>query len=191
MTSLTLDLGALVTLTDEQFYKLCRTNRDLRFERTAAGELIVMSPAGSKSGNRNASLTSQVWIWNKQTGSGKVFDSSTGFRLQNKAIRSPDVAWVELERWNALTAEQQEKFAPLCPDFVIELRSITDELKPLQLKMQEYLDNGLRLGWLIDPQTGRVEIYRPETEIEVVQSPAHLSGEEVLPGFVLSLCDIL
>lgn len=191
MTSLTLDLGALVTLTDEQFYKLCRTNRDLRFERTAAGELIVMSPAGSKSGNRNASLTSQVWIWNKQTGSGKVFDSSTGFRLQNKAIRSPDVAWVELERWNALTAEQQEKFAPLCPDFVIELRSMTDELKPLQLKMQEYLDNGLRLGWLIDPQTGRVEIYRPEAEIEVVQSPAHLSGEEVLPGFVLSLCDIL
>lgn len=191
MTSLTLDLGALVTLTDEQFYKLCRTNRDLRFERTATGELIVMSPAGSKSGNRNASLTSQVWIWNKQTGSGKVFDSSTGFRLQNKAIRSPDVAWVELERWNALTAEQQEKFAPLCPDFVIELRSITDELKPLQLKMQEYLDNGLRLGWLIDPQTGRVEIYRPETEIEVVQSLAHLSGEEILPGFVLSLCDIL
>ncbi|MBC8122194.1 MAG: Uma2 family endonuclease [Gemmatimonadaceae bacterium] len=191
MTSLTLNLDALVALTDEQFYKLCRSNRDLRFERTAAGELIVMSPAGSKSGNRNASLTSQVWIWNKQTGSGKVFDSSTGFRLPNRAIRSPDVAWVQLERWNALTAEQQEKFAPLCPDFVIELRSITDELKPLQLKMQEYLDNGLRLGWLIDPQTGQVEIYRPEIEIEVVPSPAHLSGEEVLPGFVLSLRDIL
>jgi Uma2 family endonuclease len=154
-----------------------------------------MSPVGGVSGNREADLIGLVWMWNQQTQLGRVFSSSTIFRLPNNGDRSPDAAWVSLERWSALTTEEQEKFPPICPDFVIELReaklsrreSRTDPLRPLQEKMQEYLNSGLRLGWLINPQDEQVEIYRPSREVEIVQFPVSLSGEDVLPGFVLNL----
>lgn len=187
MTALTLNLNPIIELTDEQFYHLCQLNRDLRFERTATGELIIMPPAGGETGNRNAGLTAQLWIWNEQNNLGKVFDSSTGFKLPNGADRSPDAAWVKQERWDVLTHEQKEKFPPLCPDFVIELLSPSDSLQVAQEKMQEYRDNGTRLGWLINRKSKQVEIYRPAQEVEVLQSPATLSGETVLTGFVLNL----
>jgi Uma2 family endonuclease len=191
MTSLTLTLNPLFSLSDDQFFTLCAQNQDLRFERTAQGELVVMSPAGSNSGRRNASLTGQLWVWSTETGLGEVFDSSSGFILPNGAIRSPDAAWVAGHRWDALTSQQKEQFAPLCPDFVIGLRSTNDVLKPLQEKMQEYLDNGTSLGWLIDPQSQTVEIYRPRQSVEILANPESLSGETVLPGFVLNLKGIL
>jgi Uma2 family endonuclease len=191
MTTLTLKLDPLLSLSDAQFFALCAQNRDLRFERTANGELVVMSPAGSNSGRRNASLTGQLWVGCAETGLGEVFDSSSGFILPNGAIRSPDAAWIAQSRWDVLTPEQKEQFAPLCPDFVIELRSSNDALKPLQIKMQEYLDNGTSLGWLIDPQSQTVEIYRSGQNVEILQSPTSLSGEAVLPGFVLNLKGVL
>lgn len=187
MSAITLNLDPIIHLTDEQFYQLCQTNQDVNFERTAKGELVVMPPAGGESSKRNADLTTEVNIWNHQTNLGVVFDSSGGFKLPNGADRSPDAAWVKLERWEALTPEQRRKFPPLAPDFVVELRSASDDLKRLQEKMQEYRDNGVRLGWLINPQNQRVEIYRLGREVEVLQSPASLSGEDVLPGFVLDL----
>lgn len=190
MTAITLNLEPAIHLTDEQFYQLCQANRDVRFERTAEGELIVIPPTGGETGDRNSEMNFQLRAWNKQTRLGKVFDSSTGFKLPNGADRSPDAAWVRLERWEALTPEQRQKFPPLAPDFVIELRSATDELKPLQAKMQEYRDNGVRLGWLLDPQRRIVEIYRIGTDVEVIQSPTTLSGEDVLPGFVMDLSEI-
>ncbi|MEG4815944.1 Uma2 family endonuclease [Microcoleus sp. K5-D4] len=194
MTTVTLNLDT-VELTDEQFYRLCQMNQDWQFERTAKGEIIIMSPVGGVSGNREADLITDLGLWNRQTQLGRVFSSSTIFRLPNKGDRSPDAAWVSLERWSALTDEQQEKFPPICPDFVIELReaklsrreSRTDPLRQLQEKMQEYLNSGLRLGWLINPQDEQVEIYRPSREVEIVQFPVSLSGEDVLPGFVLNL----
>ncbi|MEG4286231.1 Uma2 family endonuclease [Microcoleus sp. A006_D1] len=194
MTTVTLNLDT-VELTDEQFYRLCQMNRDWQFERTSKGEIIIMSPVGGVSGNREADLIGLVWLWNYQTQLGRVFSSSTIFRLPNNGDRSPDAAWVSLERWSALTAEQQEKFPPICPDFVIELReaklssreSRADPLRPLREKMQEYLNSGLRLGWLINPQDQQVEIYRPNREVEILQFPVSLSGEDVLPGFVLNL----
>lgn len=186
MTTVTLNLDT-VELTDEQFYRLCQMNRDWQFERTAKGEIIIMSPVGGVSGNREADLITDLGLWNRQTQLGRVFSSSTIFRLPNNGDRSPDAAWVSLERWSALTTEEQEKFPPICPDFVIELRSRTDPLRPLQEKMQEYLNSGLRLGWLINPQDQQVEIYRHSREVEIVQFPVSLSGEDVLPGFVLNL----
>lgn len=191
MTAITLDLNSLVDLTDEQFYRLCQANPDIRFERNAKGELIVMPPTGGETGDRNSEINFQLRAWNKRTELGKTFDSSTGFKLPNKAERSPDAAWVKLERWEALTPEQRQKFPPLAPELVIELRSASGELKPLQEKMQEYRDNGVRLGWLIDPKNQRVEIYRLSQAVEVLQSPTSLSGEDVLPGFVLDLKGIL
>ena len=190
MTAITLNLDAIIHLTDEQLYQLCQTNRDVKFERTAAGELIVMPPTGGETGDRNAEITFQLRAWNKRTELGKTFDSSTGFKLPNGANRSPDAAWIRLERWEGLTPEQRRKFPPLAPDFVVELRSATDDLKPLQDKMQEYRDNGVRLGFLIDPQNQRVEIYRPGRDVEVLESPTSLSGENLLPGFVLDLSQI-
>jgi Uma2 family endonuclease len=184
-------LELTIDLTNEQFFELCQKNRDYRFERTASGELLIMPPAGSDTGRRNADLTFQLQAWSRQNNLGLVFDSSAGFKLPNNADRSPDASWVKRERWDALTPEQQETFAPLCPDFVVELRSKTDSLKALQTKMQEYMDNGARLGWLIDRKNQRVEIYRQGRDVEIVQSPATLSGEDVLPGFVLDLKDIL
>ncbi|MBD2609246.1 Uma2 family endonuclease [Scytonema hofmannii FACHB-248] len=180
-----------IDLTDEQYFQLCQNNRDYRFEHTASGELLIMPPTGSDTGRRNVKITTQLDIWNSQNNLGEVFDSSTGFTLPNGAKRSPDASWVKIERWNALTIEQQESFAPLTPDFVIELRSRTDSLKELQDKMQEYIDNGTKLGWLIDRKNKRVEIYRPAKDVEILENPINLSGEDVLPGFVLNLTAIL
>lgn len=187
MNALTVNFNSIIKLTDEQFFQLCQDNRDLRFERNANGELIIMPPTGGETGNRNAGLTAQVWIWNEQSKLGVVFDSSTGFKLPNGADRSPDTAWIPLERWNALTTEQKRRFLPLCPDFVVELLSPSDSLTATQEKMQEYLANDTRLGWLIDRTSRRVEIYRKGREVEVLESPVSLSGEDVLPGFVLNL----
>jgi Uma2 family endonuclease len=186
MTPLTLNLDA-VYLTDEQFYQLCQNNRELKFERTVKGELIIMSPVGGESGNREAELIIDLGVWNRQTGLGYTFSSSTVFKLPNGADRSPDAAWIRWERWEALTPEQRRKFPSIAPDFVIELRSATDDLEMLRKKMREYLDAGVRLGWLINPQQQQVEIYRVGQEVEVRNLPAELSGEDVLPGFSLSL----
>jgi Uma2 family endonuclease len=174
-------------VTQEQFEEIAAANRDVRLERTATGELIIMPPTGGNTGKRNIDIAFQLQAWNRQTGLGVAFDSSTAFRLPNGADRSPDAAWVSQERWDALTPEQQDTFPPLCPDFVIELRSKSDNMEPLRKKMQEYLENGLRLGWLIDAKNKRVEIYRPNQEVEVLESPLSLSGEEILPEFVLDL----
>ena len=178
-------------LTDEQFFQLCQNNRDLRFERTATGELIIMSPTGGETSHRNIELSYQLQGWSRQNNLGKAFDSNGGFKLPKGGNRSPDASWVTIARWNALTPDQREKFLPLCPDFVVELRSASDSLKELQDKMLEYLDNGVRLGWLIDRHHLRVEIYRPGQAVEIIDSPETLSGEDVLPGFVLDLGPIL
>ncbi|MEG4442278.1 Uma2 family endonuclease [Microcoleus sp. AT9_B5] len=187
MTAITLNLNSIIKLTSEQFYQLCEENPDLKLERSANGELIAMPPTGGETGKRNVKLTTQLDVWNEQTELGEVFDSSTGFTLPNGADRSPDVSWVEKSRWSALTPEQREKFIPLCPDFVIELVSPSDSLKKTQEKMQEYMENGCRLGWLINRKKQEVAIYRPGQDVEVLQSPLTLSGENVLPGFVLNL----
>lgn len=174
-------------LSDEQFYQLCQDNRDLRFERNHQGDLVIMPPTGGETGNRNAKLTLKLGIWSEQDGTGIYFDSSTGFKLPNGAERSPDVAWIPLGKWNSLTQKQRQGFVPLCPDFVIELRSKNDSLKSLQDKMQEYIDNGTRLGWLINCHNRQVEIYRLGQPVEIVENPTILSGENVLLGFVLEL----
>jgi Uma2 family endonuclease len=174
-------------VTDEQFLAFVMANPNLCLERTAAGELIVMPPTGSESGNYNFELNTDLGIWNRQARLGKAFDSSTGFRLPNGATRAPDGAWVTNERWNALTPQQRKGFAPICPDFVLELASETDSLDTLRQKMQEYIENGCRLGWLIIPKSKQAEIYRLGQVPEVLQSPDMLSGESVLPGFILPL----
>ncbi|MGH2413835.1 MAG: Uma2 family endonuclease [Microcystaceae cyanobacterium] len=179
-----------IHLTDEQFYQLCLANPEQPLELTANGVLIVMSPVGGESGKREMHLGSQVYNWNGQTKLGEVFSSSTVFRLPLGGKRSPDVAWVELSRWNALTPEQQQQFPPIAPDFVIELRSRIDKLSDLQEKMLEYRANGVRLGLLINPQEQQVEIYRLNREVEILRSPTQVSGEDVLPGFCLDLSKI-
>ena len=197
--TVTLNLDPVIHLTDKQFYELCQLNRDVRFERTADGHLVIMPPTGGETGRQNANLIIDLGNWNRQTNLGVVFDSSSGFKLPSGADRSPDAAWVKLERWKALTPEQCQKFPPLAPDFVIELRSASVraacpqdlDLKPLQEKMQEYLNNGVCLGWLINPQDQQVEIYRQGQTAAVLQSPENLSGEMVLPGFVLDLSQVL
>lgn len=187
METVVLNLKPIAHLTDEQFYQLCVANRDLSLEMSAAGELIIVPPVGGESGNQEADLITDLNNWNRQTKLGKVFSSSTIFILPNGAKRSPDAAWIKLERWEALTPEQRQRFPPLVPDFVIELRSPTDRLANLREKMQEYIENGLLLGWLINPQDAQVEIYRLEKAVEVVQMPAIISGEDVLPGFELQV----
>jgi Uma2 family endonuclease len=187
MTTLTLNLNPIIKLTDEHFFQLCQENENIRLERTAKGELIIMSPAGGETGNRNGRLTQQLFNWADNDDSGIAFDSSTGFKLPNGADRSPDASWVKLERWNALTPEQQKKFPPICPDFVVELMSPSDSLKETLDKMKEYRDNGARLGLLINRKSRQVEIYRPNQEVEVLESPVTVSGEDVLPGFILNL----
>jgi len=176
-----------VHLTDEQFYQLCIHNPELDIERNAKGVLIVMSPVGGDSGNREMDLGGELYVWNKQTQLGKVFSSSTLFKLPGGSDRSPDAAWVELSRWQALTPEQRKRFPPIAPDFVIELRSRTDDLATLQAKMQEYLDSGVRLGWLFNPPDQQVEVYRQGQDKEVKSLPVQLSGEAVLPGFILQV----
>ncbi|MBW4645434.1 MAG: Uma2 family endonuclease [Goleter apudmare HA4340-LM2] len=190
MTALILNLHPTIELTDEQFFQLCQNNRDLRLERTAEGELIIMPPTGWESGNRNSRLTQRLGNWTDADGTGLAFDSSTGFKLPNGANRSPDASWVKRDRIVALNPDTA-RFLPIAPDFVAELSSATDSLEKLQQKMQEYIDNGVLLGWLLDPQNQRVEIYRPDAEVEVLQSPNSLSGEDVLRGFVLDLAEIL
>lgn len=180
-----------IDLTDEQFFQLCQNNRDLHFERTASGELLIMPPTGGETGNRNIELSYQLQSWSRQNNLGKAFDSSTGFKLPNGANRSPDASWIRRDQWEALTTEQREKFLPLCPDFAVELRSPSDSLKKIQEKMQEYIENGARLGWLIDRKNKRVEIYRSVRDVEIIENPATLSGEDVLPGFVLDLTLIM
>jgi len=179
-----------IDLTDEQFFQLCQNNRDLKFERTATGEVIIMPPTGSETSERNAELTYQLRAWSRQNQLGKSFDSSGGFKLPNGAERSPDASWVQMERWNALTPVEKERFAPLCPDFVVELMSRSDSTEKTRAKMREYIDNGARLGWLINRQQQQVEIYHPNGEVEILQCPQILSGEDVLPGFVLDLAEI-
>ncbi|MFE1744066.1 Uma2 family endonuclease [Coleofasciculus sp. H7-2] len=190
MSPLTLNLDT-VHLTDEQFYKICQNNREFKFERTASGELIIMSPVGGESGNREADLIIDLGIWNRQTRLGYTFSSSTIFKLPNGADRSPDAAWIRRERWEALTPEQRRKFPPIAPDFVIELRSATEDLEMLRSKMQEYMDAGVQLAWLINPQQQQVEIYRPGQDVEVRNLPTELSGEDLLPRFSLSLSPYL
>jgi Uma2 family endonuclease len=187
MTAITINFNNVVKLTDDQFYQLCQDNPDVKFERNAKGELIVMPPTGGETGKRNAKLTARFVLWNEQTQLGEVFDSSTCFKLPNGSDRSPDVSWIQLERWNALTPEQREKFPPIAPDFVLELMSPSDTLSVVQAKMQEYMDAGVKLGWLINRKTGHIEIYRQGQTKEVLEFPTRLSGEEILPGFVLDL----
>lgn len=187
MTAFTINLNPIIELTEEQFYQLCRVNPDVKFERNAQREIIIMSPTGGETGKRNAGLTADFVIWNRQTNLGEVFDSSTCFRLPNGADRSPDVSWIQKERWDRLTSAQKEKFPPIAPDFVLELMSPTDSLKETQDKMKEYMDNQVRLGWLMNRKSRRVEIYREGKLVEVLSNPSQLSGEDVLPGFVLDL----
>jgi Uma2 family endonuclease len=175
-------------VSQEQFAALAAVNRDLKLERTAQGELIVNPPTGWETGGYNWNISGELYLWWRNSGEpGKAFDSSTGFILPNGATRSPDASWVSQERWDALTSEQKGTFANICPDFVVELRSSSDRLESLQGKMSDYIDNGAKLGWLLDPQQRRVEIYRPGLVAQVWENPAELSGEEVLPGFVLNL----
>jgi Uma2 family endonuclease len=189
METLAIDFST-TNLTDDQFYYLCRANEVLRFEMTAQGEMIVMSPVGGVSGSREANWITDVQIWNRQMGLGEVFSSSTIFRLPNGAKRSPDVAWVETSRWQALAPAEREKFPPIAPDFVIEIRSSTDELLPLRIKMQEYIDNGVRLGWLLNPQDQQVEIYAPNQPLVTLNLPTTLSGGTVLSGFTLQISQL-
>lgn len=177
-------------LTKEQFALLCQENPDLRFELTAQQELIIMPPTGSETGWRDSRLNLRLAIWAETEGTGLTFGSSTGFTLPNGAIRSPDASWIRQERWNALTKEQRVGFAPICPDFVIELRSPTDRLSELQAKTEEYIDNGARLGWLIDPIDKRVYVSRPGQPVEILDDPMTLSGDPVLPGFVLHVQEL-
>ncbi|MEB3177802.1 MAG: Uma2 family endonuclease [Nostocaceae cyanobacterium] len=190
MVNPTIAIPHAFQVTHQQFQQLAVANRDLRLERTATGELIVMSPTVSDTGNRNSDISGQLWLWNRQTKLGKTFDSSSGFHLPNGADRSPDASWVKLERWEALTPEQQQTFAPLCPDFVVELRSKSDNIETLRQKMQEYRSNDASLGWLIDRKNRKVEIYKQGREVDVLDNPDSLSGEDVLPGFVLDLTEV-
>ncbi|NJN48964.1 MAG: Uma2 family endonuclease [Alkalinema sp. RL_2_19] len=193
VTPLPIDLSALMTLpkmSDGQFYEFCRTNPNLRIERNANGEVIVLPPAFSDTGNRNFKISQQVGNWADEDGTGEVFDSSAGFTLPNGATRSPDTAWIRSDRWNALSPEQQASFAPIAPDFVIELRSSSDTLSGLQEKMQEYIEQGVRVGLLIDRKNRNVYIYRPNCEPEVLENPEVISCDPELPGFALKMAKI-
>jgi Uma2 family endonuclease len=187
---LVVHLRPVIGMTEDEFFRFCQINRDLRIERSAQGEMIIMPPAWSETGARNASITFQVAVWAKQDRTGIIFDSSAGFTLPNGAVRSPDTSWIKRERFEALTKEERQKFAHICPDFVIELRSETDRLPAVQAKMREYMENGARLGFLIDPRTRRVHVYRPGRRVEILRDPEAVSGEPVLPGFALDLHEI-
>ena len=184
---LVMHLQPVFELTDEQFFDLCRINRELRMERTSQGDLLIMPPTGGDTGRRNAGLSALLTSWSWEDNTGVTFDSSTGFALPNGAIRSPDAAWVTRSRLEALSDEQKASFLPLCPDFVVELRSPSDSLTGLQAKMQEYIDNGAQLGWLLDPQNRDVYVYRPNQPVEHLENVMSLSGDPVLRGFVCPL----
>jgi len=187
---LVLRLAPVVKMTELQFFKLCQLNDILRLERTSEGDLVIMGPAGGETSRGNAELTRQVANWTAADGTGVVFDATAGFRLPNGATRSPDAAWLLRSRWEALPLQQRRRFAPICPDFVVELRSPSDSLHFLQGKMQEYIDNGARLGWLIDALQRQVYLYRPGVPVERLDDPRTLSGDPVLPGLVLDLSRI-
>jgi Uma2 family endonuclease len=190
--SITINLKTFTDkISDRDFERLCADNPETKFETTKEGKLIVMSPTGSLTGQKNADLIYQVQAWNRQTKLGEVFDSSTGFKLSNGAVRSPDVSWIAIKRWNNLDAQQQQKFAPIDPDFVIELMSPTDDLDELQQKMTEYMSCGVKLGWLINRTDKQVEIYRVGQKKEISQNPQSLSGEELMPGLIVDLLGIL
>ncbi|MBD2360370.1 Uma2 family endonuclease [Anabaena minutissima FACHB-250] len=185
-----LQLPSAIAINDDQFYEFCQLNHDFRIERNAIGELIIMPPTGSETDESNFNLIGQLWVWTKQDGTGVGFGSSGGFTLPNGAVRSPDAAWIKRTHWEAIPLELRKRFAPICPEFVIELRSESDNLRILQDKMQEYINNGTQLGWLIDRKQRQVFIYRPHTNVELLDNPHTLSGEPLLPGFVLDLSQV-
>jgi Uma2 family endonuclease len=188
---LVLQIPSSMQMTDEQFFEFCQVNRDLRIERNKFGELVIMPPTGSETGNREVNISGQLWVWSEQDGTGITFSSSTGFKLSTGAERSPDASWIKLERWNSLSPEQQRKFAPICPDFVVELKSPSDNLQTLKEKMEEYMNEpGIQLGWLIDRKQRKVYIYRPGLSEECLDNPASVSGELELPGFILNMSKV-
>lgn len=172
---------------DDELLVFCGQNKDLRIERTAEGDLEILAPTGGETSSRNMMLSGQLWAWSERNGTGVVFDSNGGFVLPNGAMRAPDAAWVQSERLSELAPDQKRKFLPLCPDFVVELRSPTDPLTKVQAKMREYVENGTRLGWLVDPEERKVQVYRPDETIRVLENPDEVSGDTVLPGFTLDL----
>ena len=186
MTVLTLNLQQFIETADE-FWSLCQANPELRLERTATGEVVIMPPAFSETGRYNSAISGQLWQWNDVRQLGIVFDSSAGFTLPNGAIRSPDTTWISKARWENLPAAAKYGFSAICPDFVIELRSTSDSLKDVRAKMKEYIENGAQLGWLIDPQSRTVEIYEPGEEVEILHDPIYVTAEPLLPQFVLNL----
>jgi len=185
--SLVLFMSPVIDMTNDQFFDFCQLNRDLRIERTTEGDLVIMTPAGGETSWRNSELIIALGIWARQDGTGVVFDSSGGFVLPNGATRAPDAAWVKRSRLASLTPKEKKRFLPLCPDFAIELRSPTDRLKDVQDKMQEYIDNGLKLGWLIDPEEKQVYVYKPHNQVECLKNPSEISGDPILSGFLLDL----
>ena len=187
MNTTILKLEPAIALSENQFFTLCQQNPDLKIERSGQGELIIMPPTGGETGRKNAELIADFIIWNRQTKLGIVFDSSTCFRLPKGGDRSPDLSWLKKERWDGLTSEQQRKFPPLCPDFVLELLSPSDNLSLAQAKMQEYQANGVQLAWLLNPHDQQVEIYRLGCPVEILFRPRELFGENVLPNFVLNI----
>ncbi|MBA2448685.1 MAG: Uma2 family endonuclease [Chloroflexi bacterium] len=187
---LILRLRPALDVSDDQLFELCQLNRELRIERTGQGELLIMPPTGYETGEQNNEVNRQLGNWAKHDGTGTTFDSSTGFRLPNGAIRSPDGGWIQRERLAGIPAEQRKRFLPLCPDFVIEFRSPTDTLRDVQDKMEEYIANGAQLGWLFDPNPRHVYIYRPDNEAERLENPTTIPGDPLLPGFVLDLREV-
>ncbi len=187
---LVLRLRPLIDVTDDQLLVLSSLNRDLRLERNAEGDLLVMPPTGGETGARNAAITAQLGVWAKRDGTGTTFDSSAGFRLENTAVRSPDASWMPRSRYFQFTPEQRKKYIATCPDFVLELRSPTDTMADLHAKLREYIANGAHLGWLLDPETRRVYVYRPDAPVEQLDDPATVAGDPVLPGFVLDLREV-
>jgi len=189
--SIEVDFGKfLKPMNDDEFFDFCQRNKGLRIEMEANGEIIFMPPTGSETGIKNFKLTGMFWTWVEKDGSGEGFDSSTGFVLPNGAKRSPDLSWINLEKWNAIPKAKRKKFAPVCPDFVVELRSETDNLNKLKDKMEEYIENGASLGWLIDAAKRKVYVYRPNLEVEMLENPNEISGEPLLKGFTLNLKEI-
>ena len=182
-----LHMRPAIEMDEEQFFEFCQINRGWRIERSAQGDLEVMAPTGGETSNRNFRISVQLGIWTDNDGTGVAFESSGGFVLPNGAMRSPDASWVRRERLAQLTAEQRQRFLPLCPDFVVELRSTSDPLAVIESKMGEYLENGAHLGWLIDPEGRRVHVYEPGKEVSILETPDEVSGDPVLPGFVLDL----
>ncbi|MEH2084435.1 MAG: Uma2 family endonuclease [Nostoc sp.] len=188
---LVLQIPSSMQMTDEQFFEFCQVNCDLRIERNKFGEISIMPPTGGTTGNRGGNIFGQLWVWSEQDSTGITFDSSTGFKLSTGANRSPDASWIKLERWNSLSPKQQEKFVPICPDFVVELKSPSDNLQTLKEKMEEYMNEpGIQLGWLIDRKQRKVYVYCPGLPEECLDNPATVSGELVLPGFILNMSKV-